>query len=151
MFCFTIFFFQTKTEAIINKEYKVCVVTPLNTITPSFRTRRYFSRHSYKDNSLQNYPSLVGATFGTHIDGGISFIMPLVHQRKEQHSLAHLYFSSSSALNRSSPCDSNSVFEGVYIVYIKENRATKARFPFQRENNKGVDVMYSRACVASEA
>ena len=57
----------------------------------------------------------------------------------------------SSALNRSSPCDSNSVFEGVYIVYIKENRATKARFPFQRENNKGVDVMYSRACVASEA
>ena len=44
------------------------------------------------------------------------------------------------------------VFRGVTtILYVKGNRATKARFPFQRENNKGVDVMYSRACVASEA
>ena len=100
MFCFTVFFFQTKTEAMINKEYKVCTITPLNTTTPSFRTRRYFSHHSYKDNSLQNYPSLVGATFGTHIDGGISFIMPLVHQRKEQHSLVHLYYTHKASTHK---------------------------------------------------
>ena len=68
---------------MINKEYKVCTITPLNTTTPSFRTRRYFSHHSYKDNSLQNYPSLVGATFGTHINRGISLIIPLVHGRKK--------------------------------------------------------------------
>ena len=43
---------------------------------------------------------------GTRIDRYRPLAMPLVLQRKEQHSLAHLYLSSSSALIRSSPCDS---------------------------------------------
>ena len=44
--------------------------------TPSFRTRRYFSHHSYKDISLQHCSSLVGATLGTHIDRDISLVVP---------------------------------------------------------------------------
>ena len=55
----------------------MCVETPLNRITPSFRTRRHFSHHSYNGISLQYYPSLVGETFGTRIERDISLIMPL--------------------------------------------------------------------------
>ena len=40
-----------------------------------------------------------GATLGTRIDKYRSLIMPLVRQRKEQHSLALLYYSSSLALD----------------------------------------------------
>ena len=48
-----------------------------NKITPSFRTRRYFSHHSNKGNSLQKYSSFAGETLGTRIDKDISLIMPL--------------------------------------------------------------------------
>ena len=44
--------------------------------TPSFRTRRYFSHHSVRGNSLQNYPSFAGETVGTRIDRDNSLIMP---------------------------------------------------------------------------
>ena len=37
-------------------------------VPPSFRTRRYFSHHSVRDNSLQDYPSFAGETVGTRID-----------------------------------------------------------------------------------
>ncbi len=40
-----------------------------------------------------------GDTLGTRIEKYRSYIMPLVRQRKEQHSLAHLYYSSSLALD----------------------------------------------------
>ena len=40
-----------------------------------------------------------GDTLGTRIDKYRSLIMPLVRQRKEQHSLALLYYSSSLALD----------------------------------------------------
>ena len=43
---------------------------------PSFRTRRYFSRHSVRGNSLQDYPSFAGETVGTRIDRDNSLIMP---------------------------------------------------------------------------
>ena len=39
-----------------------------------------------------------GDTLGTRIDSDISLVMPLVRRRKEQHSSAHLYTPSSSAL-----------------------------------------------------
>ena len=56
------------------KSWRACT---LNKITPSFRTRRYFSQHSNRGNSLQDYPSFAGETFGTRIDRGISLIMSL--------------------------------------------------------------------------
>ena len=43
---------------------------------PSFRTRRYFSHHSNRGNSLQDYPSFAGETIGTRIDRDIPLIMP---------------------------------------------------------------------------
>ena len=43
---------------------------------PSFRTRRYFSHHSARGNSLHNYPSFAGETIGTRIDRDNSLIMP---------------------------------------------------------------------------
>ena len=76
--------------------------------TPSFRTRRHFSHHSYRGISLQDCPSLAGATFGTRIDKYRSLVMSLVRRQKEQHLSAHLYYPSSLALKGSSPCDSNS-------------------------------------------
>ena len=54
--------------------------------------RRYFFHHSYRVLSLQNYPSLAGKTVGTRIDRYRPFVMPLVRKCKEQHALAHLYF-----------------------------------------------------------
>ena len=39
--------------------------------------RRYFSRHSVRDNSLQEYSSFAGETIGTHIDRDSPLIMPL--------------------------------------------------------------------------
>ena len=86
--------------------------------TPSFRTRRYFSHHSNKDNSLQDYPSFAGETVGTRIDRDISLIMPLRLRggyATECHAFS--YFSSSSALIFSPPCGSCSVFEQAYTVY----------------------------------
>ena len=53
---------------------------------------RYFFRHSYKVLSLQNNPSLAGKTGGTRIEKYRALIMPLVRKCKEQHALAHLYF-----------------------------------------------------------
>ena len=65
---------------------------------PSFRTRRYFSHHSVRDNFLQNYPSFAGETVGTRIDRDNSFIMPL-RQRGGYATECHAfsYLSSSSA------------------------------------------------------
>ena len=48
--------------------------------TPSFRTRRHFSHHSVRDNSLHKYSSLAGETIGTHIEKYRPLIMPLVHR-----------------------------------------------------------------------
>ena len=59
-----------------------CGACTLNKITPSFRTRRYFSHHSNRGNSLQDYSSFAGETFGTHIDKYRPLIMPLVRRQK---------------------------------------------------------------------
>ena len=85
---------------------------------PSFRTRRYFSRHSVRGNSLQNYPSFAGETVGTRIDRDISLIMPLRlcgGYATEYHAFS--YYTSSSALIFSPPCGSCSVFEVAHTVY----------------------------------
>ena len=85
---------------------------------PSFRTRRYFSHHSVRYNSLHNYPSFAGETIGTRIDRGNSFVMPLRLRggyATECHAFS--YFTSSSALIFSPPCGSCSVFEVAHTVY----------------------------------
>ena len=72
--------------------------------TPSFRTRRYFSHHSVRGNSLQDYPSFAGETIGTRIDRDNPLIMPLRLRggyATECHAFS--YFSSSSALIFSPP------------------------------------------------
>ena len=92
-----------RTTAVLRIE---CVVTPLKRIAPSFRTRRYFSHHSYRDNSLQEYPSLAGETFGTRIEKYRPLVMSLVHQRKEQHSLVHLYYTHKASTHKRQANDS---------------------------------------------
>ena len=47
-----------------------------------------------------------GATLGTRIDRGISLIMPLVRQRKEQHSSAHLYYTHKASTHKRQANDS---------------------------------------------
>ena len=85
-----------------------CFVLPLQELngvllkirhTPSFRTRRYFSHHSNRGNSLQDYPSFAGQTIGTRIDRDNSLIMPLRLRggyATECHAFS--YYPSSSAL-----------------------------------------------------
>ena len=78
----------------------------------------FFSRHSNRGNSLQDYPSFAGETVGTRIDRDNSFIMSLRLRggyATECHAFS--YFSSSSALKFSPPCGSCSVFEVVHTVY----------------------------------
>ena len=94
-----------------------CVVTPLNTITPLFPDTLVFLKillnatfplpHGVSPIPFPLRTSFEGThgtaprgdTLGTRIDMYRSLIMPLVRQRKEQHSLAHLYSSSSLALD----------------------------------------------------
>ncbi len=88
--------------------YKSGVACTLIRCAPSFRTRRYFSHHSVRGNSLHNYPSFAGETVGTCIDKGNSLIMPLRLRggyATECHAFS--YFSSSSALIFSPPCGSH--------------------------------------------
>ena len=71
--------------------------------TPSF-PRGFFSHHSNRDNSLQDYPPFAGETVGTRIDRGNSLIMSLRLRggyATECHAFS--YFSSSSALTFSPP------------------------------------------------
>ena len=56
--------------------YKRGTACTLIRCTPSFRTRRYFSHHSVRGNSLHNYPSFAGETIGTRIDRDNSLVMP---------------------------------------------------------------------------
>ena len=56
--------------------YKSLSACTLKQMCPSFRTRRYFSHHSNKDNSLQDYPSFVGETIGTRIYEYRPLVMP---------------------------------------------------------------------------
>ena len=95
-----------------------CVVYSKLDVPPSFRTRRYFSHHSVRGNSLQDYPSFAGETVGTRIDRDTSLIMSLRLRggyATECHAFS--YFSSSSALIFSPPCGSCSVFEVAHCVY----------------------------------
>ena len=55
---------------------------------PSFRTRRYFSRHSNKDNSLQEYSSFAGETIGTRIDKYRPLVMSLRFVRQLRNNTA---------------------------------------------------------------
>ena len=85
---------------------------------PSFRTRRYFSHHLVRGNSLQDYPLFAGETVGTRIDRDISLIMPLRLRggyATECHAFS--YYTSSSAFAFSPPCGSCSVFEVAHTVY----------------------------------
>ena len=96
---------------------------------PSFRTRRYFSHHLVRGNSLQDYPLFAGETVGTRIDRDISLIMPLRLRggyATECHAFS--YYPSSSALIFSPPCGSCSVFEVAHTVY--KNALIKQRYNY---------------------
>ena len=53
-----------------------CVVLKIE-VPPLSGPRRYFSHHSVKDNSLQEYSSFAGETIGTHIEKYRSLVMSL--------------------------------------------------------------------------
>ena len=96
---------------------------------PSFRTRRYFSHHLVRGNSLQDYPLFAGETVGTRIDRDISLIMPLRLRggyATECHAFS--YYPSSAALIFSPPCGSCSVFEVAHTVY--KNALIKQRYNY---------------------
>ena len=95
---------------------------------PFFRTRRYFSHHSVRGNSLQDYPSFVGGeTVGTRIDRDNSLIMPLRLRggyATECHAFSYIRQARRSLSRRR--CGSCSVFEVTHSVY--ENALNK--YPF---------------------
>ena len=84
--------------------------------------------------SLSNYTSFARGEVGTHIDRGISLLMPLrfVRQAVANGRRSRLYCPSSSALIGSPPCGSCSVCELAHSVYkyaSNERFGSRLRLP----------------------
>ena len=97
--------------------YKGWAFETLNRTPHLSGPRRYFFHHSYRELSLQCYPSLAGKTVGTRIEKYRTLVMPLVRKCKEQHALAHLYNRLARHLFARRRCGSCSVFLVTHYVY----------------------------------